>query len=67
MNDVSIYIDGKQLIVIYGDEERTAVMELETDEEREIVERLLGDVNFWHNFLSSLSSALTHQLGGKNG
>ncbi len=58
MNEVSIYIDGNQLIVVFGTEERTVVMELETDAERELVNKLLGDVNLWANFLSSLSAAM---------
>lgn len=58
MNEVSIYIDDSQLVVIYGEDERTITMELETEDERELVQRLLGDVNLWANFLSSLSAAL---------
>jgi hypothetical protein len=58
MNDVSIYIDDKQLVVVYGTDERTITMELETDAERELVNGLIGDVNLWASFLSSLSAAM---------
>lgn len=58
MNEVSIFIEGNQLVVVYGEDERTITMELETDAERELVDRLLGDVNLWANFLSSLSAAM---------
>lgn len=63
MNEAFIFINDNKLVVIYGEDERTAVMELETDVERELVSGLIGDVNFWGNFLSSLSSAVTTHLG----
>jgi hypothetical protein len=66
MEPVSILVEDSQLIVIYGDDERTIVMELETDAERELVQRLLEDGNFWTNFLSSLSAALNPDNQGVN-
>lgn len=65
MQVVSIYTEDDRVVVEF-DEDRNAVLELETDQERELMERLLGDVNLWHNFLSSLSAAMTQQLGSKN-
>jgi len=63
MNEAFIFINENKLVVIYGEDERTVAMELESDAERELVSKLIGDVNLWSNFLSSLSTAITAHRG----
>ena len=57
LNEAAIYFDDDTLVVSFG-EGRTATMEIEDDHEREIVRSVLGDVNTWAMFLTSLSAAL---------
>lgn len=60
-NEAAIFMDKGNLVISFG-EGRSASMEIEHDDERELVTRLLGDVNFWHNFIQSLSAAVsTHR------
>lgn len=66
MEPVSIYITSDNELVVEFGEDRNATMKLETKQERELVEKLMQDVNLWHNFLSSLSAAMTQQLGAKS-
>jgi hypothetical protein len=56
-NEAAIYFNDNQLVVAYGDG-RNIVMELESEEERELVQTIISDVNFWSQFLSALSVAL---------
>ncbi len=53
-----IYVANEQLIVEY-DVDKNIVVELPDEQDREIVTKLLGDVNLWAAFLNSLSSAIT--------
>lgn len=57
VNEAAIFFDDNRLVVSYGDG-RTALMELDSDEERQLVKRVIGDVNFWAHFLTSLSAAI---------
>lgn len=61
---VNIDMDSKRLIISYDydDEQekyRTVAMDLE-GADWDMVNNLLGDVNFWAQFLTSLSAALTN-------
>lgn len=60
-NEAELYIHKKDnkasLIVEFG--LRNIELQLNSDEEVELVETLLGDVNFWASFVNSLSAAIT--------
>lgn len=57
-NEAAIYFSENKLVVNFG-EDRTAVMDLENDQERELVRTILADANLWDNFLGALSASLT--------
>jgi len=53
----TIDYNTNQLIIYFG-EDRSAVMELEDEEEAVICDKAMADPNFWATFLGSLSTAL---------
>lgn len=53
----TIDYDAQQLVVYFGGD-RNAVMDLDDDFEVALCDKVLGDPNFWANFLGSLSAAL---------
>jgi hypothetical protein len=57
LNEAVIFFNDNQLVIGYGDG-RDIVMELESDHERQLVQTILSDVNFWAKFLDALSVAL---------
>jgi hypothetical protein len=63
---VGILLTADKLIVAYDyDEEgkdRTVAMDV-PKEDWDLVNNLLSDVNFWTNFLSSFSAAITQHKG----
>mgnify|MGYP000447017936 CR=1 FL=1 len=57
LNEAALFFDKNKLIVSFGDG-RSAAMDLENEEERQLVRTLLGDVNLWASFFGSLSAAM---------
>lgn len=57
VNNAAIYFDEGNLVVAYGDG-NLVTMELEREDEREIVRKIVDDPNTWAAFLGSLSAAL---------
>lgn len=56
------YLDlyDDKLVIDYGEEDaKPLVMDLPSGEDHELVSRLIADVNFWMQFLQSLSAAIT--------
>lgn len=53
----SIDYDAQQLIIFYGGT-RNVVMELEDDFEVALCDKVLGDPNFWLEFVKSFSAAI---------
>ena len=58
VNEAALYFDNGNLVVVFG-YGRSVSMELSSDNEREVVKTMLGDINLWTMFINSLSSALT--------
>lgn len=63
LNEAAIYFseDGNNLVVSFG-EGKEATIELEREEERDVIRRVLADVNTWAAFLGSLSAALKQHV-----
>jgi len=57
VNEAAIFFDANRLVVSYGDG-RSALMELDSEEERQLIKTVMADPNFWAHFLSSLSAAI---------
>jgi hypothetical protein len=57
LNEAAIYFDDMNLVVSFADG-KTATMELEREEERQVVREVLRDINTWASFLNALSAAL---------
>ena len=57
VNEAAIYFEEGNLTVAFSDG-RIATMEIEREEEREIIKKVLADANTWAMFLQSLSAAL---------
>ena len=57
VNEAAIFFVENRLVVSYGDG-RSAFMELDSEEERQLVKTVLADPNFWANLLGSLSAAI---------
>ena len=55
----TVTLTADKLIIFY-DEDRNIAMDLESDDDWDMVNHLLGDVNFWSQFLTSLSAALNN-------
>lgn len=58
--DVAIFnidFDKKTLNILFG-EDRSATMELESDDEVALCDVVLSDPNFWATFLGTFSAAL---------
>ena len=53
----TIDYDAQQLVIFYGGT-RNVVMELDNDFEVALCDRVLGDPNFWLEFIKSLSAAI---------
>lgn len=53
----SIDYDAQQLVIFYGGT-RNVVMELEDDFEVALCDKVLGDPNFWLEFVKSFSAAI---------
>lgn len=59
--DTTTYLDlyDDKLAIDYGAEDaKPLVMDLPSGEDRELVGKLITDVNFWMQFLNSLSAAI---------
>jgi hypothetical protein len=61
VNEAAVYFDDNRLVVAFGDG-KAATMEIERDEERDVVKRVLSDANTWAAFLGSLSAALKEHM-----
>ena len=61
VNEAAIYFDNDNLVVAFGDG-KAATMEIERDDERDIIRRVLSDANTWAAFLGSLSAALKQHV-----
>lgn len=57
VNEAAIYFEHNKLVVAFGDG-HLAEMDIERDDEREVVRKILSDANTWAAFLGSLSAAL---------
>lgn len=53
----TIDYDAQQLVIFYGGT-RNVVMELDNDFEVALCDKVLGDPNFWLEFIKSLSTAI---------
>jgi hypothetical protein len=60
-NEAAIYFNDKELVVDYADGKAVAI-ELNTDEERAVVQAVLSDVNFWTAFLGALGQAMKTKM-----
>lgn len=61
LNEAAIYFDNDNLVVAFG-EGKVATLELERQEERDVIKKVLADVNTWAAFLGSLSAALKQHV-----
>jgi hypothetical protein len=64
LNEAAIFFDENTLVVAYGDNKSISI-ELNTDEERETVQTILSDVNFWTAFLGALGQAMKENKIGE--
>lgn len=60
-NEAAIYFNDNELVVSYGDD-KTISIELNTDEERAVVQTVLSDANLWMAFLGALGQAMKTQM-----
>lgn len=60
-NEAAIYFNDNELIVAYG-HDKTVAIELNTDEERAVVQTVLSDANFWMAFLGALGQAMKTKM-----
>lgn len=63
LNEAAIYFNdnGMELVVAYGDN-KTISIELNTEEERAVVQMVLSDANFWTAFLGALGQAMKKKM-----
>ena len=61
VNEAAIYFDNGNLVVAFADG-KAAIMEIERDDERDVIRRVLSDTNTWAAFLGSLSAALKQHV-----
>jgi hypothetical protein len=61
-NEAAVYFDDNELIVAFGDDEKTVSIELNTEEERAVVQTVLSDANFWMAFLGALGQAMKTKM-----
>jgi hypothetical protein len=64
LDEAAIFFDENTLVVAYGDNKSISI-ELNTDEERETVQTILSDVNFWTAFLGALGQAMKENKIGE--
>lgn len=60
----SFFVDNAGLVIDYYNGENTirnVFLEFQNSKEKEIVEKILQDVNFWAQIVNALSAALTQQ------
>jgi hypothetical protein len=60
-NEAAVYFNDNELVVAFGDD-KTVSIELNTDEERAVVQTVLSDVNLWMAFLGALGEAMKTKM-----
>ncbi len=60
-NEAAIYFNDNELVIAYGDD-KTVSIELNTDEERAVVQTVLSDANLWMAFLGALGEAMKTKM-----
>jgi hypothetical protein len=63
-NEAAIYFNDDELVVDFGHPAKTISISINTDNERQVIAKVLDDVNFWTAFLGALGQAMQQVATG---